>query len=198
MVPASDFFVLNLYFALGIIAGVDLLTRARHFGTVRRVLATGLATASIAVLSIPTVTAARTATADLRANSYLAVSDWVRTHTRAEESIASLEIGYFGYYTDNHIVDLAGLIHPESVPHIAAGDFAWTFWHYEPDYYLYLPDFDWALASIRTDPQFVEQYEPIATLAGPRTTDFVVYKRHTHASDIMQSSQTEDMRHTPQ
>jgi hypothetical protein len=175
-------FVLNLCFALGLLASIDLLMRVRRFRIMRQTLAIGLVTASMALLNIPTITAARTTSGDPRANSYLAISDWVRTHTQPEESIAFLEIGYFGYYTNNRIVDLAGLIHPESVPHIAQGDFAWTFWHHQPDYYLYLPDFDWAVASIQSDPRLAQHYEPIATLPGPRTTDFVVYKRRNQAA----------------
>ena len=82
-----------------------------------------------------------------------------------------------GYYTDNRIVDLAGLVTADIVPHVAQGDFAWGFWRYEPDYYVYLPDFDWALASIRSDPRFDREYHSIAVLPGPGQTDFVIYKR---------------------
>ena len=81
------------------------------------------------------------------------------------------------YYTDNRIIDLAGLVLPDVVPHIAEGDFAWGFWQYKPDYYVCLPDFDWALASISADPRFDQQYQPVATLRGPRETDFIIYKR---------------------
>jgi hypothetical protein len=66
---------------------------------------------------------------------------------------------------------------PDIVPHIAAGDFAWGFWHYKPDYYVYLPDFDRALANIRSDPRFDLEYQPVATLPGPRKTDFTIYQR---------------------
>ena len=88
-----------------------------------------------------------------------------------------IEVGYLGYYTDNRIVDLAGLVVPDIVPYIAEGDFAWGFWHHQPDYYIYLSDFDWALGSIRADPRFDQQYQLKATLPGPREIDFAVYKR---------------------
>ena len=65
----------------------------------------------------------------------------------------------------------------DSVPHIANKDFAWGFWHYQPDYYVYLSDFDWASGSIKNDPRFDQQYKSVMTLPGPRTTDFVIYKR---------------------
>jgi len=184
-------FVLSLCFALGVLAGVDLLMRARRFRTIRQGLAISLVTASIAVLSMPTISAVRTNTGDPRAHSYLALSRWVQDRISPDESIAFVEIGYFGYYTNNRIIDLAGLIHPESVPHIAQGDFAWTFWHFEPDYYVYLPDFDWALASIQADPRLAQHYEPIATLPGPRTTDFVVYKRRDQATSEHQVKNNE-------
>ena len=55
-------------------------------------------------------------------------------------------------------------------------DFAWGFWEYEPDYFVYLPDFDWALGAIRTDPRFEECYVPTAQLPGPREIDFTIFK----------------------
>lgn len=90
--------------------------------------------------------------------------------------MAYIEIGYLGYYTDNRIIDLAGLTLPDLVPHIAEGDFAYGFWHYTPDYYVYLPEFDWALGNIRANPEFDRQYQPVVTLPGPSESDFVIYR----------------------
>jgi hypothetical protein len=72
-----------------------------------------------------------------------------------------------------------GLITPSITPHIAEGDFASGFWEYQPDYFVYLPDFDWALEEILNDPRFDQLYQPITKLTGPRDTDFVVYARIT-------------------
>ena len=66
---------------------------------------------------------------------------------------------------------------PEVVPHVVEDGFEWAFLNYQPDYYVYLPDFDWALGMIKNRPSFVRDYEPVATLPGPRETDFVIYRR---------------------
>ena len=107
------------------------------------------------------------------------LSRWFRENTKPDESIAYIEIGYLGYYTDNRIIDLAGLVLPDVTPHVAKGDFAWAFWHYKPDYYIHMQDFNWALASIRADPAFDNMYRPVASLTGGPVfrSDFVIYKR---------------------
>ncbi|MDO8969559.1 MAG: hypothetical protein Q7U74_02660, partial [Saprospiraceae bacterium] len=124
-----------------------------------------------------TVNTMLTYSGDVRGVSYTALAQWFRENTESSASIAYIEIGYLGYYTNNRIIDLAGLTLPEIVPHIANKDFAWGFWHYRPDYYIYLSDFDWALGSIKSDPRFEEQYKPIATLSGPREANFVIFKQ---------------------
>ena len=125
----------------------------------------------------PVVNAGRNYQGDPRGESYLGLSQWLRENSAQTESIAYIEIGYLGYYTDNQIIDLGGLVLPEITPHIVEGDFAWGFWYYEPDHYVYLPDFYWALAEIRADPDFDERYQVVATLPGPRESDFVIFKR---------------------
>ncbi len=170
-------FVLNLFFGLGVIQSLEwLLTRLRT-----RQFAVSLSLALVIVVGIGLIRPALAATlsyrGDLRSTSYAELTQWIRANTKTSDCIAFIEIGYLGYYTDNCIIDLAGLTLPSIVPHIAQGDFAWGFWHYRPDYYLYLPDFDWALAGIRSTPDFDRSYRPVATLPGPRETDFVVYRR---------------------
>lgn len=125
----------------------------------------------------PTVDAALNYEGDPRGESYVELSNWLRESVEPAESVAYFEIGYLGFYTDNQIIDLAGLLLPEITPHIATEDLAWGFWHYEPDYYVYLPDFDWALEEIRADPRFDERYQAVATLSGPGDSDFVIFRR---------------------
>lgn len=170
-------FVLNLLFGLGMIQVVEMLTMYLKPHRLALALSILFIAAFVFLLAKPTVHAMRSYKGDPRGPSYTALSQWFRDHTKPSESIAFIEIGYLGYYTENRIIDLAGLVLPNIVPHIAAGDFAWGFWHYKPDYYVYLPDFDRALASIRANPRFDQEYQPVATLPGPRKTDFTIYKR---------------------
>jgi len=177
-------FVLNLFFGLGIVKVVEILIR--HIKPRRFSLSISIifVLVFVWVLAKPTLDHMLTYQGDVRGESYLALCRWFREHTNSSESIAFIEIGYLGYYTDNRIIDLAGLVLPDIVPYIAKGDFSWGFWQYQPDYYVYLPDFDWALASIRADPRFDLQYQPVATLPGPGNTDFVIYRRRTLGSLI--------------
>lgn len=96
---------------------------------------------------------------DPRAASYLALADWLNTNTNPSESVAYVEIGYLGYYTENRVIDLLGLVTPGITSYIAQGDIAQGFWMYDPDYFIYLPDFDWALAGIHNDFRFEQNYK---------------------------------------
>jgi len=89
--------------------------------------------------------------------------------------VAFIEVGYLGYYTDNRIVDSTGLTTPDIVEQVAEGDFAWGFWQYEPDYFVYLADFDWVLGGIFDSPDFERKYRPVAFIPGPQEADFVIY-----------------------
>jgi len=171
-------FVLEIFAALGLIKIVEVTAglkgRFRLVGRVAPVVIVGL----VAFLLIePRIDRGLTPAGDPRATSYLTLCRWLKDNTQSSQSVAYIEVGYLGYYTDNRIVDLAGLTTPDIVPHVAERDFAWGFWRHEPDYYVYLPDFDWALGEIRANPQFELLYRPVATLPGPRETDFVIYAR---------------------
>jgi len=169
-------FVLNLFFSLGIVKVIEILSIHIKFPVLSFSVSVFVVSLLISVLATPTITAMLTYHGEAKGPSYMALSQWFREHTQNTNSIASIEIGYLGYYTDNRIIDLAGLTLPNILPHIANGDFAWGFWHYQPDYYVYLSDFDWALASIRADSRFDQQYQCVATLPGPTKNDFIIYK----------------------
>ncbi len=169
-------FILDLLFAIGVIALIEF-TLGHVPSPYGKGLVAGILILSALTLARPAINGFRNYHGDSRGKSYIALAQWFQEHAEPSESIAYLEIGYLGYYTDNRIVDLAGLILPDIPPHIAEGDFTWGFWAYEPDYYVYLPDFDWALGDIRADPRFNQQYRAVATLPGPRTSDFTIYRR---------------------
>jgi len=175
-------FVLQILAALGLIKCVDMLLGHNRLRLLGPLVSIFLVVLVVFTLGRRTADVALHRPGDPRADSYRELCNWIRENTDPSESVAFIEVGYLGYCTGNRIIDLAGLTTPDIVPHIAEGDFGWGFWHYKPDYYLYLSDFDWALASIRADPAFKQQYHPVATLPGPREADFVVYKRFRNQS----------------
>ena len=169
-------FVLQILAAMGLIRVVEAARGiGGHTPWKGRVTAAILVLFTVGLLLAPRIDQVQSQNGDSRAPSYLALCHWLAVHTEPAQSVAFVESGYLGYYTDNQIIDLAGLTAPDITPHIAKRDFAWGFWLHEPDYFIYLPDFDWALRGIRADPKFEQIYRPVATLPGPRETDFVIY-----------------------
>lgn len=172
-------FVARLFLGLGLIATIEFLLARRWPAVARVSLSVVFATLIVVGLARPTAHDIRYYPGDARAASYLALSQWLRENTQPSDSVAYIEIGYLGYYTDNRIIDLAGLVLPDIVPHVAEGDWAWGFWHYQPDYFVYLPSFDWALAEIHGDPRFEAIYQPVAALGGPNNVELTLYKRRS-------------------
>jgi len=169
-------FVLNIFFGLGALKIISALIRLAKVYKYTYFLFSIFILAFI-WLSVNPESNLKPIQGDARGKSYTNLSRWLVENTYPCESVAYIEIGYLGYYTNNKIVDLAGLISPDITPYISQGDFASGFWKYNPDYYIYLPDFDWALSAIRANPRFDREYQPVATLPGPRESDFTIYKR---------------------
>ncbi len=80
---------------------------------------------------------------DHRLTPYLQVSDWLNDHAAKEQSLATREIGYLGYFTDMKIIDLFGLVTPGIFPWVNEGPEA-TLLHtmqiYGPDFVLIDPN----------------------------------------------------------
>ena len=171
------FFVLQLIAALGGARVRDLPPKRVRVPWLRNALA-GLAVAFLlAGALVPRVDAVRTDRGDARASSYLNLASWLDANAAAADSVAYIEIGYLGYFGSLRIVDLAGLVTPDVVPHVEQGDFASGFFAHSPDWFVYLPDFDWALEDILADPRFETRYAEAVRLPGPNAADFTVYRR---------------------
>ena len=113
---------------------------------------------------------------DHRALPYKALSAWLKENTQPSDSVAFIEIGYLGYFTDNRIIDLGGLIDPEATKHLVSDGFSWAFWQYRPDYYIYAEEFDWALGDIK--PALESEYEPVYQVSRDyQPAPIYVYKR---------------------
>lgn len=69
-----------------------------------------------------------------REQAYVEVSDWLRKNTSKRATIAALEIGTLGYFSDRSIVDLLGLVTPAAIPNVRTGDWGKTIAELNPDY----------------------------------------------------------------
>ncbi len=172
-------FVLNLLLSLGIIQVISFTIEKINNLLLKAAFLSFFTVISVWTLIKPMPDYGLLYEGDPRAKSYINLSHWFNRNAKPDESIAYIEIGYLGYYTDNKIIDLAGLVLSDIVFYVSKGDFTSGFWKYRPDYYVYLPDFDWALAGIRADPRFDLEYQAVATLLGPRENNFTIYKRRS-------------------
>jgi hypothetical protein len=171
-------FVANMLLGLGLITCIECLTKQKKMqwaGIISAMLLTGFVAFNLVK---PRIEITFRNEGDMRSDSYRTLSAWIRQNTQPTESIAYIEIGYLGYYTDNRIVDLAGLVLPDVASHIANGDTAWVFWHYTPDYYIDNVDIDfWGFNQIKADPRFIRDYRIAANLPGPGNVRLIVYQR---------------------
>lgn len=98
---------------------------------------------------------------------YTKAGKWAAVNTEPDSSIASLEVGYFGYYAQRKIIDLVGLITPGVSSHIRRGDFQWAVKEYKPDYFIYNEEFSGWLKPIIDQPWFKENYKQIKKMNHP-------------------------------
>lgn len=118
---------------------------------------------------------------DARAPVYLAISEWLRENTPPGSTVAFVEIGYLGYFTENQVIDLVGLVDPTFTENASHLDLASNFWKAEPDYLLYHSGFDWLMAGIVQDEQFTARYVPIMTFTDEFPVPITLYQRRDDA-----------------
>jgi hypothetical protein len=66
-----------------------------------------------------------------------AVGIWMKEHSAPETVFAVKDIGYIGYFSQRKILDLAGLVSPESIPFRARSDFLGPIRKFRPDYFAF-------------------------------------------------------------
>jgi hypothetical protein len=169
--------IANLMAGMGLIALIGWSARLRWPAVVRGSVAALLVAACTIALAVPTVRWIGRRKPPPYAASYHRMASWFHENTHANDSVAYIEIGYLGFYSDNRIVDLAGLLDRETAEHVARRDFSWAFWRARPDYYVHVPEFNWALGVIRKDPRFSRWYQPVVSMPGKLKHKLVIFKR---------------------
>jgi hypothetical protein len=92
---------------------------------------------------------------------YAKAGRWISENTPADSSVAALEVGYLGYYSQRKIIDLVGLVTPGVSTHIRKQDFQWAVKKYEPDYFVYCDEFQSWLETITDQLWFEKSYRQI-------------------------------------
>jgi hypothetical protein len=67
---------------------------------------------------------------------HVAIADWLRTNTAPNASVALIEIGVIGYYSDARVIDTMGLVSRDVTSHLFAWQqtLAYAIEHAWPDY----------------------------------------------------------------
>jgi len=88
---------------------------------------------------------------------------------RTGGSVAAVEIGFLGYFSEAPVLDLMGLVSPEALDARRRGDLAGLVARQRPDYLLDVALFrPQVLAPILADPRIVAEYQEVAELADGR------------------------------
>ena len=167
--------------ALLIAAGIDQFT---HLLSRSRTLArfTPVGWALLGLVLIPQINAlwlSRSATPPFSYHSYVQVADWLRANTPPDASVATIEIGIIGYYSDRRIVDTMGLVSPDMLGHLYGWNetLFYALGHFWPDYVVAPKGTAWDyVASVAW---FGEAYAPVAKIPspGPGARTVNIYKR---------------------
>lgn len=102
--------------------GASRLTRALGWPS----LVALLFVTPIALAELQGLRALRAGVPEPRALAYQRVGEWLAANTPADARVAVMEVGIMGYYARRPMVDLLGLIRPETIEALRRQDFFWT------------------------------------------------------------------------
>ncbi len=113
---------------------------------------------------------------DGRASTYLATAEWLRRNVEPTRNVAASEVGYLGFFTNNRIIDLCGLVTREITPFVLKGDYITGFWVCTPDYFVNRATYTW-LDPLVSSQRFREAYAPVVDIQGQETDiTLTIYK----------------------
>lgn len=67
---------------------------------------------------------------------YASIGTWLKENTPSDSSVAMVEIGIVGWYSERRIIDILGLVNDFNADYIAERNFYGWMLHYQPDYIL--------------------------------------------------------------
>jgi hypothetical protein len=69
---------------------------------------------------------------------YRRAAEWLNDNAPPGASVGAGDIGVLGYYYENGpVIDAAGLVTPDVIEHLRAGEFTWYVQHYQPEYLMF-------------------------------------------------------------
>ena len=103
-----------------------------------------------------------------RHQEYLEVSRWINDHAPRGVTVASLEVGTIGYFSDVRMIDLYGLVTKGSKP----GDPGWTLRQFRPDFVLFRGNIQAPITSGEN-----LHYQPVQFFPGPHYRPVTLARR---------------------
>ncbi len=169
-VPFAPWYQVYLVNALLALAAVGIARVAARIGAVlplpapaRIAVAVAAALLIAAPLAPGRYVAAHCGTPpDPRYAGYTAAGDYLRTHAAGTPSAAAVEIGFFGYASRARILDLVGLVSPQSLAARAAGRLPRLVEQERPDYLLDATLFHQQYLDPGADPVLAAEYGEVA------------------------------------
>lgn len=109
---------------------------------------------------------------------YMRTGKWLAQHTTPTASVAYVEIGQIGYYSNRKIVDVLGLVTPGVAKRVAKGDFLWVYLAYQPDYVIYNDLWEPWIGVVREQDWFQEAYYEVEQIEQPGyPVPLIIYQR---------------------
>jgi hypothetical protein len=113
---------------------------------------------------------------------YQRAGEWIGAHGGPNTSVAYLEVGEIGYYSQARVIDLLGLVTPGAAAQVPAHAYDWAVQRYAPEYYLAnsrfegTPQAEGPLAHLSHTAWFTAAYRPVLTMTDHRTGDPTPYQ----------------------
>lgn len=183
-VPRFNWYYPPLVPALGLLTaeGIEVVSRSisqRLDLSGRRAVITALLSVLCLVPNADWLVNSQRTEMGVQSATYVEVGRWLREHTPSDSSVAMIEIGIIGYYSDRTIVDTMGLVSPDMLGHLEGWlqTLQFAINHYWPDYVVALQRTAWD--GIVNEPWFKEAYrfETQIENAGDPRAPATVYRR---------------------
>lgn len=129
---APFFYLLCLYAGTGI--GRALTMAAQRLR--QRRIAWAVVALVVAVGSVFSLMNIVDVFAQPRHEDYTRIGKWLNLHTPRNASVAAVEIGALGWYSERPIIDILGLVNDYNAEYVAKRDLYSWLYHYQPDYVL--------------------------------------------------------------
>ncbi len=103
---------------------------------------------------------------------------WFKHNTPEDASIAYLEIGAIGFYSNRHIIDTLSLVTPVLSEKVAEMDWLWAYQHFKPDYIIFNRLFNPWIATIFSTDWFERSYVEAARISEPDyAVPLIIYEK---------------------